>query len=58
MVFKLLQSAEKRWKRIKGFSKLEMVVNNIRFQGEMRSGNRLRRYLNSLQVEILRCTIN
>ncbi|WP_311951021.1 IS256 family transposase, partial [Halomonas piscis] len=27
MVFKLLQSAEKRWKRIKGFSKLELVVN-------------------------------
>lgn len=32
MVFKLLQSAEKRWKRIKGFSKLELVVNNVRFQ--------------------------
>ncbi|ATJ82668.1 transposase [Halomonas beimenensis] len=29
MVFKLLQSAEKR---IKGFSKLELVVNNDRFQ--------------------------
>lgn len=32
MVFKLLQSAEKRWKRIKGFSKLELVVKNVRFQ--------------------------
>ena len=32
MVFKLLQSAEKRWKRIKGFRKLELVVNNVRFQ--------------------------
>lgn len=32
MVFKLLQSAQKRWKRIKGFSKLELVVNNVRFQ--------------------------
>lgn len=32
MVFKLLQSAEKRWKRIKGFSKLELVVNNVKFQ--------------------------
>ena len=32
MVFKLLQSAEKRWKRIKGFSKLELVVNNVQFK--------------------------
>ena len=31
MVFKLLQSAQKRWKRIKGFRKLELVVNNVRF---------------------------
>ena len=32
MVFKLLQSAQKRWKRIKGFSQLELVVNNVKFQ--------------------------
>jgi len=32
MVFKLLQSAQKRWKRIKGFNKLELVVNNIQFK--------------------------
>jgi transposase-like protein len=32
MVFKLLQSAQKRWKRIKGFNKLELVVNNVRFR--------------------------
>ena len=32
MVFKLLQSAQKRWKRIKGFNKLELVVNNVKFQ--------------------------
>ncbi|MFB9145358.1 IS256 family transposase [Halomonas alkalicola] len=32
MVFKLLQSAQKRWKRIKGFNKLELVVNNVQFQ--------------------------
>jgi putative transposase len=31
MVFKLLQSAQKRWQRIKGFRKLELVVNNVRF---------------------------
>lgn len=32
MVFKLLQSAQKRWKRIKGFRKLELVVDNVRFR--------------------------
>jgi putative transposase len=32
MVFKLLQSAQKRWKRIKGFRKLKLVVNNVRFR--------------------------
>jgi len=32
MVFKLLQRAQKRWKWIKGFSKLELVVNNVEFQ--------------------------
>ena len=30
MVFKLLQSAHKRWRRIKGFGQLKMVVNNAR----------------------------
>ena len=29
MVFKLLQSAQKGWKRIKGFRKLKLVVNNV-----------------------------
>jgi len=32
MVFKLLQSAQKRWKRIQGFRKLELVTNNVPFQ--------------------------
>jgi putative transposase len=32
MVFKLLQTAQKRWKRIKGFRKLELVINNVPFQ--------------------------
>jgi transposase-like protein len=32
MVFKLLQSAQKRWKRIKGFRQLELVVNNVQFR--------------------------
>ncbi len=32
MVFKLLESAQKRWRRIRGFRKLELVVNNVQFQ--------------------------
>lgn len=32
MVFKLLQTAEKRWRRIKRFQKLELVVSNVKFQ--------------------------
>ena len=32
MVFKLLQSAQKGWKRIKGFRKLELVVSNVQFR--------------------------
>lgn len=32
MDFKLHQSADKRWRRIRGFKKLELVVNNVRFQ--------------------------
>ncbi|EGV29737.1 transposase, mutator type, partial [Thiorhodococcus drewsii AZ1] len=29
---KLLQSAQKNWRRIKGFGKLELVVNNVPFR--------------------------
>ena len=32
MVFKLLQSAQKRWRRIKHFQKLRLVASNVRFQ--------------------------
>jgi putative transposase len=32
MVFKLMQSAQKRWKRIKGFKLLELVVDNVQFR--------------------------
>ena len=39
MVFKLLQSAQKRWRRIKHFQKLELVVNNVKFPG-WRAGDR------------------
>lgn len=32
MAFKLLQSAQQRWKRIKGFRELELVLNNVQFR--------------------------
>lgn len=32
MVYKLLQSAQKRWNRLKGFNLLALVVNNLKFQ--------------------------
>lgn len=32
MVYKLLESAQKNWKRIKGFNLLTLVVNNIKFK--------------------------
>ncbi len=32
MVFKLMETAQKRWKRIKGFQLLELVVNNVEFR--------------------------
>jgi transposase-like protein len=32
MVYKLLESAQKNWKRIKGFNLLTLVVNNAKFK--------------------------
>ena len=32
MVYKLLKTAQKRWKRIKGFNLLTLVVNNVQFK--------------------------
>ena len=32
MVYKLLEPAQKRWKRIKGFDLLALVVNNVKFK--------------------------
>lgn len=32
MVFKLLQSVQKRWQRIKHFQKLKLAVSNVTFQ--------------------------
>ena len=32
MVYKLMQSAQKRWKKIRGFNLLTLVVNNVEFK--------------------------
>jgi putative transposase len=32
MVYKLMESAQKRWKKIKGFSLLMLIVNNVEFK--------------------------
>jgi putative transposase len=32
MVYKLMESAQKRWKKIKGFNLLTLVVNNVEFK--------------------------
>ena len=36
MVYKLLETAQKRWRKIKGFKLLTLVINNVRFKdGEL-----------------------
>ena len=37
MVFKLSQSAEKRWRKLRGFKKLADVVQGIRFKDGIRA---------------------
>lgn len=32
MVFKLLEAAQKHWKKLKGFNLLTLVINNIKFK--------------------------
>ena len=32
MVFKLLEVAQKKWRKIRGFKMLELVVNNVQFK--------------------------
>jgi transposase-like protein len=32
MVFKLMQSAEKKWRKLKGFNLLQLVINNVKFK--------------------------
>lgn len=39
MVFKLLQTAHKRWRRIKHFQRLELVVSNFKFQDSEQVAN-------------------
>lgn len=44
MVFKLMQSAQNRWKRIKGFNLLELVVNNVQFRDGEQVDDQLQRH--------------
>lgn len=32
MVYKLLEVAQKKWKRLQGFALLKLVVNNVKFK--------------------------
>ena len=32
MAFKVCQQAEKRWRRLKGFQKLDLVAKDIKFE--------------------------
>lgn len=32
MVFKLMESAQKRWKKVKGFKLLHLIINNVKFK--------------------------
>ena len=32
MVFKLMESAEKKWRKLKGFNLLQLVINNVKFK--------------------------
>lgn len=43
MVYKLLGSAQKRWRRIRGFRLLTLVVNNVRFKDGERVKDQLHR---------------
>ncbi len=36
MVYKLLEVAQKKWKRLKGFALLTLVVNNVKFKDGIR----------------------
>ena len=44
MVFKLMESAQSRWKRIKGFNLLELVVNNVQFRDGEQVDDQLQRH--------------
>ncbi len=32
MVFKLMQSAEKKWRKLKGFNLFQFVINHVKFK--------------------------
>ena len=38
MVFKLMESAQKRWIKIRGFNLLTLVVNNVKFEDGVQVG--------------------
>lgn len=39
MIYKLIESAQKRWKRIKGFKLLTLVANNVKFKDGLQVEN-------------------
>jgi len=38
MVFKLMESAQKRWIKIRGFNLLTLVINNVKFEDGVHVG--------------------
>ncbi len=49
MVFKLVQSTEKKWMKIKGFDQLKNIIEGINFVGEIiqnEEQNKTVRYVN------------
>jgi transposase-like protein len=43
MVFKLMESAQKRWLKIRGLNQLALVVNNIKFEDGIQIGEQSNR---------------
>jgi putative transposase len=43
MAFKLMESAQKRWKKLRGFNLLTLVVNNVKFKDGVQVAEQLDR---------------
>lgn len=43
MIFKLMESAQKRWIKIRGFNLLTLVVNNVKFKDGVQADNEIDR---------------